>query len=479
LKPKLNINESFICRIWEGGSEYYKDLQSDSGEDIEIIFAGRRNYDAGPDYRDAKVKIGDKILTGDIEIHREYSNWIQHDHHNDRRYNPVILHVVLWDSEKRTPPRLRIKRDVPTIILSNYLTRSIHEIWKNIISEPSEKFRLPCFEKNTGIKDDELLLTIKKYSIERLKLRAERIKHRLNELSGTEEICKRKQPWEQALYEFIFEALGFSKNKEQMQRLAASADLKTLSKYSAENKLAIQAILYGTSGLLFDVRSKHPYIDGIKEIWKSLNEKLGIARLQRSDWVFYGQRPQNYPTLRIAYGSQVVNRIIYKELLRAIVVVFEDKEFKIRQAILDIHTLFEPAGDEFWNSHYDFCKSTSVKNILAGRQRITDIIINVLIPYLYLYSVSFGSGILKKNVLKLYNELHFKTDNSVLRVMNTQLLQSRNIKLNTPAIEQGLIQMHNFYCTREKCEKCAVGKNAFKQAFDKVETGFEYKIIYY
>ena len=46
---------------------------------------------------DAKVKIGGEVYSGDVEIHREFKNWAEHDHPKDRKYNSVVLHVVLWD----------------------------------------------------------------------------------------------------------------------------------------------------------------------------------------------------------------------------------------------------------------------------------------------------------------------------------------------------------------------------------------------
>ena len=486
LKPRLNINENFICRIWEGGEKYLSGLVADSGEDVEVIDKGTRNFDSGPDYKNAKIKIGEKVLTGDVEIHRDHSNWVQHDHHNDRRYISVILHVVLWDSPSRTAPKLRIKRELPTVILQNHLTKSIHDIWKEIISEPSDKFRLPCFANNSTASDEELVLWLGKLSVERLKLRAERIRGRLSELSrAAEKVLPKNRPlWEQALYEFIFEALGFSKNKEQMQSLAASAGLDTIRKFSGSKIDGIQAILFGTSGLLFDVRTKDPYTDNIKEIWRELSDKIKNPRLQRSEWAFFGQRPQNYPTIRIAYGSQIIYSLLNKELFRALILVFEDKEFKVKQAVEDIMGLLEPAADEYWNSHYDFGKASKAKNILAGRQRITDILINVIVPLLYLYSAEFDKKQLRMNVLKLYNEFPSNADNSVLRVMQSQLLGSRGVKSNSVAMEQGLIQLHNFYCTREKCDKCIVGRKVIESSGDiangsEKEKGFEYKIIYY
>ncbi len=477
MKPKLNINEDFICRIWEGGKTYFKNPVTDSGDDVEIIAHGTRNYDSGPDYKNAKIKIGAKTFTGDVEIHRDFKNWADHSHPKDRRYNSVILHVVLWDSQERTPPKLRIKRDLPTVILANHLTASIHDIWQDIISKPSEKFRLPCFGKNYMAEDELIGKWFEKLAGERLNLRSERIKNRINELSqkddsaGTEK-SKSKSIWEQVLYEFIFEALGFAKNKEQMLALSSHVSLKLVSKHCA-SITDIQSILYGAAGLLFDVRVKDDYINEIKAKWHGLEDKLKIEKLARSDWNFFGQRPQNFPTIRIAYGSQVIKNILAGDLFKNIVKEFSDKEFKVNKAFGNLHDLFEPVKDEYWRTHYDLGKSSKAVNILAGKQRITDIVINVLLPFLNVYSEIFDKPLIAANVYKLYSEVKISTDNKVIRVLNEQLLKDRKFKINTPANEQASIQLYNFYCTREKCDKCEIGKYVFEKK------GYDYKIIYY
>jgi len=474
LKPKLNINEDFICRIWEGGDAYYSSLVTDSNEDVEVINHGKRNYDAGPDYRDAKVKIGGKIYTGDIEVHRDFKNWAEHSHPKDRRYNSVILHVVMWDSEERTPPKLRIKRDLPSVVLANHLTSSIHEIWQDIISMPSDKFRLPCFEYNHLAEEPVITDWLQKLAVDRLKLRAERIHNRLQELSGSKDvISKSKAVWEQVLYEFVFEALGFSKNKEQMLKLAGNLPLKLFAKHSSGNVTGIQAMLYGGGGLLFDVRVKDGFIDKIKSFWRELEPKLRIPVMERSSWNFFRQRPQNFPTLRLAYGSQIIHKLLKDELFKKIIDIFSSPAFSVKSAVKELESLFEPGYDEYWQSHYDLGKRSKGKNILGGKQRISDIIINVILPFVSVYSQTFDRQAIKENAVELFNEFRIRPDNNITRVITAQLLKTKNIKLNTPAMEQGVIQLYNFYCTRENCGKCDIGKHVFEKK------GYDYKIIYY
>src|SRR4030095_15640588 len=404
MNPKLNINESFICRIWEGAGEYYSDLIADCGEKVEVIDYGKRNYDSGPDYKDTKVKIGGKTFTGDIEIHRDFKSWAEHNQPKDRKYNSVILHGVLWDSEIKIAPKLRIKRSLPTVILANHLNDSIHNIWQDVISRPSERFKLPCSDLNKTLDDAVIKKWFSKLAIQRLKMKTERIKERLLEIGKKtfDKSCenfKNKKEWEQVLYEFVFEALGFSKNKEQMLALSSNLNLELIQKISKTvNVLLIQSLLYGAAGLLFDVRYKDEYIDNIKEMWKKSEDKIKIQRLNKSEWNFFRLRPQNFPTLRIAYGSQLILKILEKDLFKKIILNFH-ADCSVTKLHKSLQVLLKPAEDKYWNVHYDFGKTSKNFNKLLGKHRINDVIINVIIPVVYLYSEIFKNETIKKNVL--------------------------------------------------------------------------------
>jgi len=483
MKPRLNINESFICRIWEGGNLYCSNLQTVEGEAVHVIDFGKRNNDGGPDYKDAKIRIEEKVFTGDVEVHRDFSGWAEHKHPKDSKYNSVILQVVLWDSKDRTAPKPRKKRDIPTVILSNFLNRSIHSVWRDIINDPSEKFTLPCKDKNNEISESELFKWLHKLSIERLNLKSRRIKERLIELGKEKtgsvkpiDFLKKSSLWEQVFYEYTFEALGFSKNKEPMLKLASSLKLEkmkpAISKSNSTLSL-VQSLFYGCSGLLFDVRVKDSYVEEIKTLWGDFKPQFKVKMINKPEWQFFRLRPQNFPTLRIAYGSQLILKILKKNLFKNIILEFKKDNFEIKDCHKSLIRLFEPETDKYWSYHYDFGKKSKTSNKLIGEQRINDIIINVILPLVYLYSVIFEKDTVKANVLVFYDQYKLKPDNSIINVIEKQVLSSSKFKINTPALEQAAIQLYNFYCVRDRCKGCKVGEGLFKNK------GFEYRIIFY
>jgi hypothetical protein len=135
--------------------------------------------------------------------------------------------------------------------------------------------------------------------------------------------------------------------------------------------------------------------------------------------------------------------------------------------------LLAPKYDRYWSEHYNFGKKTEKPYNLLGKERINDIIVNVLIPLVYLYSEIFSDNEIKKNILILYTELRITPKNSVLNLMSSQLLDEKAIEIKTPATEQGVIHLYNFYCLRERCNECKCGKSIVKDG------GFNYRIIFY
>ena len=86
--------EKLLYYIWNYRLFPLHPLQTTEGEVVEVLDSGILNRNAGPDFHHAKIKIGDTLWVGSIEIHQKSSDWFQHGHHEDVHYNNVILHVV-------------------------------------------------------------------------------------------------------------------------------------------------------------------------------------------------------------------------------------------------------------------------------------------------------------------------------------------------------------------------------------------------
>ncbi|HMS35279.1 MAG TPA: DUF2851 family protein [Ignavibacteria bacterium] len=450
---KPGLNEDFICRIWEDRSNY-NDLKTLNDERVEVIEFGVKNYDAGPDYKNARVKIEGIVYAGSIEIHRTVKDWYLHNHKGDNKYNDVILHVVFYEDESEensVHPKVKKSRSIPTVILSEHLSRSVHEIWKEIINNPSPAFKLPCYPENASVVHSVKTGWISYMGMERLKFKKDRIRSNLEVLNSD---IRKKSYWEKILFRFICESLGYSKNKEQFLKLSEKIDPEYIRKRDF-SLIEIESMLFGLAGFLYDLNFKDRYIFELKTHWQKINSELKKEWMDKSEWNFFRLRPPNFPTLRIAYASGVLYDIIKRNLLKDIIGIFENGnkvKRELEERFSEIHV------SEYWNHHYNFGRISSRETNSIGKERIKDIIVNVILPLVYLYSEFFDKINLKKRVVFFYNEEKQKSGgNEVIRVMEKQI----DVKVRSISDEQGLIQLHNNYCVKGKCSECEIGKIVF------------------
>ena len=104
-KEKLHLSlpfrstggERLLQFIWQ--FQYFNQggLKTTSGEELQIIYPGTYNTNQGPDFTGAKIKIGNTMWAGNVELHVRASDWNRHNHQLDKNYNNVILHVV-WET---------------------------------------------------------------------------------------------------------------------------------------------------------------------------------------------------------------------------------------------------------------------------------------------------------------------------------------------------------------------------------------------
>lgn len=436
---KLNLNENFICRIWEN-PDYYSNLKTDDGQEITILDFGVRNKDSGPDYFDAKILLDGKVKSGKIEIHQTNSDWSLHKHQSDKKYDDVILNVSLWDSGLNPEVKNSSGESIPQIILSRFLVSSINEIWREIIENPSQSFKLPCFPDIATVNPVTKRDWIVELSKRRLNKKMNRMTKSISDIPAKSE----KSKWEQVLFLYLCESLGYSKNKKQMLKLAQSFNT---GNYNVKNPVECEALLFKLSGLL-KKNSGETYSDELEEI--SSKYKISTT-MNYSEWNFFRLRPSNFPVLRIAYASSILYEIVSNDLFKNIISIFENST-QIRKEILKLFSSINTP--EYWKVNYNFGKRKSRKTDLIGKQRLDDILTNVLVPFVYHYSNCFEKTRLGENCLKLYFESKVKSTNEITRAMELQT----GFKMVSFADEQGLIELHNEYCIEGKCSYCDIGK---------------------
>jgi hypothetical protein len=133
------MKESILHYVWQNKLFVSQGIKTTDGERVEIIDVGRINTDAGPDFFNAKIKIGDTLWAGNVEIHTASSEWNKHNHQQDKAYDSVILHIVLqadsdvYRIDGTKIPQLELK--FPQHIETNYELLFSQQKW------------IPCADK--------------------------------------------------------------------------------------------------------------------------------------------------------------------------------------------------------------------------------------------------------------------------------------------------------------------------------------------
>ena len=126
-----HVYEEDIARRW-WALPLNINLPLTSGEKCQLIYAGRPGSSYGPDIRDvilsftthhpekdhAAANPAAEFIIGDAEIHIRATDWVAHQHHTDRRYNNVVLHIVLM-CDNSLPTQRQDGTVIPTCSLND------------------------------------------------------------------------------------------------------------------------------------------------------------------------------------------------------------------------------------------------------------------------------------------------------------------------------------------------------------------------
>ena len=118
------MTEEFLHHIWKFKLFDQQNLKTTSGEVVEILKAGIHNFDAGPDFFNAQLKVGETLWAGNAEIHINASDWKKHFHQQDKAYNNIVLHIVYNADE----PIYRASGEaIPTIEIKERIDKKLYQ----------------------------------------------------------------------------------------------------------------------------------------------------------------------------------------------------------------------------------------------------------------------------------------------------------------------------------------------------------------
>lgn len=428
----MNYPEQLLHYIWKYKLYSNQYFISSEGDEIEILDTGILNSNAGPDFFNSKVKIGNKTWAGNIEIHKSSSDWKRHNHHTDSAYNSVILHVVekidceIYTEDKRKIPQIAI--EIPDNVASNYtelLTSSL---------------TIPCTNK---------LKSISKFHINSLlyTLLVERLERKTNDIYTL--LDKFNNSWDETFYVLLSRNFGFGLNSEAFQRLALSLPYFYIQKHS-DNIFQVEALLFGQAGLLENDTILDDYFLQLKREYQFLRKKYTLKNLEGFLFKSLRVRPQGFPQIRIAQLAAVLQQ---SKRLFSLVLEKEDANL--------LRLFFHINASEYWQTHYTFGKPSKKKTKFPGDSSINTILINTVVPILFAYGKKNNIEKLCTRALSILEELKPER-NSII----TEFKKHGITPLNA-ADSQALIQLRKEYCNQRKCLYCKIG---YQVLSGKIET---------
>ena len=421
------MNEEFLYYLWA----YYlagKSFTGTRGENILIEKTGLRNIDSGPDFFNGRIRVDNTLWAGNIEMHVKASDWLQHGHQNDIAYDNIVLHVV-YEAD------ISIKRQngdlIPTLELKGKFDENIFRKYQGFIL--SDQW-IPCQNDIVHVNHFELRNWLYRLSIERLEEKSRLV---LNSLASN------KSDFNEVFYIHLLRSFGFKTNSDAFEQLGRSLPYLILARHKA-NLPQLEALLFGQAGLLRGDFKDH-YPKQLKTEYQFLAQKYSLKPLNAGIWKFMRMRPANFPSIRMAQFAQMIYQssgLIHK-IMEA-------------ERLPDVIDLFRATASPYWQNHFRFDHLSPSSSKALGKSSIHLILINTIIPFVFVYGQYMQDEALKEKALNWLVELpaeknsitgHF-TD---LGVVSRDAMQS-----------QALIQLKNSYCNKKRCLQCSIGHQLIK-----------------
>jgi hypothetical protein len=211
--------EKLLQQIWHRGDFDQTRAVTADDNPIRIMTPGRWNHLGGPDFKDARVQIGSTVMVGDIEVHLRESDWTAHAHAADSAYDNVVLHVVLFPTDKKATIGAA-QRQIPLLALLPLLNHDLEEYAADEAIERLADHPLAHIQRELAAMPAEKLAAEFLRTVEaRWYQKIHYAKIRIARLG-----------WEAACHHTALEVLGYRFNRAPMLAVASSAPLADWTK---------------------------------------------------------------------------------------------------------------------------------------------------------------------------------------------------------------------------------------------------------
>lgn len=419
------MKEEFLHFLWQFQQFDKQLLQTTEGVPLQVIQIGRLNRDAGPDFLDARLLIGNLEWVGSVEVHLRSSDWNTHTHQSDAAYGNVILHLV-WEHDKEI-----LRHDhtqIPTLSLKKIANLSLLSTYQQLLESKS---MIPCkgaFEEVDSLKK---VMMLDKALMKRFEQKGSQILVRFRE---------NQEDWEETAYQTIAQNFGFKINADPFLSLAQRLPLKVLQKHR-NSLLQIEAMVFGVAGFL-EQDSPDEYHANLKQEYAFLAAKyqLKTKQLGLHEWKFLRLRPANFPTIRLAQFAKLV-----QENANLFSLFFNLENLESFAQLLRLNP------SDYWQKHYVFGKEVAGKVAIMGATSVENIVINTVVPLMVAQAIYRDNHEHTERAIQLLEKIAPES-NTIVDDWKTM-----GLKIKNAFDSQASIEWYKHYCMPKKCLQCDVG----------------------
>ena len=423
--------EQLLHYTWKHKLYPLKELTTSDGQRVEIVDPGLHNRNAGPDFFNAKIRIGSTMWVGNVEIHDKSSDWYQHGHDKDSRYDNVVLHVAaeldteVMKSNGEYVPQLQLS--VPDDVLTHY-----DELQK------TDEYP-PCYKVIPHLSALIIHSWMAALQTERLEQKTEAIRKRAELCNGS---------WEDAYFVTLARNYGFGINGEVFEQWAYNIPLNAVA-HHRDDLFQIEAIFMGQAGLLEldsipEYYQKDALNDGyfakLRNEYQYLAHKFSMKPIDFKLWRFLRLRPQNFPHIRI---SQLAN--LYYQQKAGLSQLMEC------ETLDELKQVLKSQVTPYWETHYAFGSTSTKSEKHLSYGSINLLMINTAIPMLFAYGRHTTKEVLCDKAFDFLEQLKAE-NNHIIRMW-----QQVGLPVKTAGDSQALIQLKKEYCDKKECLRCRFG----------------------
>jgi len=420
------MKEEFLHYLWKYSLYEPSSLTDGDGYPITVINQGEYNRDSGPDFFNARILIAGTEWAGNVEIHIRASHFNYHGHHLDHEFDNVILHIVgEKDTEvynARNEELLTVEMRYDPFLYSRYI---------DLVNNPCA---IACGEEIEHTDRFHLRSWLHSLLIERLQIKSEAIM-KIWEATGND--------WDETYYRVLSRYFGFRVNTGPFEMLASALPFKIIRKH-ADNRLQIEALLFGSAGMLEEGLFKNAmsdkyYLDLIRE-YKVLSSKYSLRPVHGWLWKFCRLRPVNFPTVRLSQLAALLS--VAGGLFSRTLAACDAAELK---------ELLGVSASPYWDEHYIFGKKSKKSGKHTGDQASDIMLINAVIPMIFVYGKTHDERMLCDRALDLLEDID-PEKNSIIRDW-----ESAGLIPESAFYTQALLQLTENYCRKRRCLDCRIG----------------------